>query len=208
MSSSCVYYLVIGSSTEPSLFHAGCRPSHQVGLRPVLTSDLLIRKEHPALTSDLLIRKAHPTLTSDHVVNYNHIRKAQHLYLTYSSKWHHIHPGWNHLRHNDERTMFSSPRLEPHLPQLWKTFNQARTTSTTMMKEIYSFHAGWNHIRHNEERFLHLYLTYSSEGNNPIQAGTTSATMMKELCSLHPSWSHIHHNDGILSTRLEPLPPQ
>ena len=45
--------LVIGSSTEPTLFHAGCRPSHHVGL-------------HPELTYDLLVRKAHPTLTSDH----------------------------------------------------------------------------------------------------------------------------------------------
>ena len=83
--------LVIGSSTELAFFHAGCRPSHQVGLRPALTSDLLVkkacptltsdllvRKARPALTSNLLVRKARPTLTSDHVVNYNHIRKAQH----------------------------------------------------------------------------------------------------------------------------------
>ena len=77
-------YLVIGSSTEPAFFHAGCRPSHQLGLFPALTSDLLTRKEHPALKSNLLIRKAHPTLTSDHVVNYNHIRKAQH---SHSPAW-------------------------------------------------------------------------------------------------------------------------
>ena len=74
-SSSCVYYLVIRSSTEPTLFHVGCRPSHQVGLRPALTFDLLVRKvlalifdhigpnpivtsEWTALTSDLLVRKA------------------------------------------------------------------------------------------------------------------------------------------------------
>ena len=82
-SSSCVYYLVIGSSTEPALFHAGCRPSHQVGLRPALISDLLVRKARPALTSDLLVRKACPTLTSDHVVNYNHIRKAPHSHLSW-----------------------------------------------------------------------------------------------------------------------------
>ena len=63
--------LVIGSSTEPALFHAGCKPSHQVGLRPTLTSDLLIRKARPALTSD-------------HVVNYNHIRKALH---SHSPAW-------------------------------------------------------------------------------------------------------------------------
>ena len=79
-SSSCVYYLIIGSSTEPALFHAGCRPSPQVCLRPALifdllvrkacpalTSDLLIRKARLALTSDLLVRKARPTLTSDHI---------------------------------------------------------------------------------------------------------------------------------------------
>ena len=70
-SPSCVYYLVIGISTEPALFHAGCRPSQQVGLRP-------------ALTSDLLVRKAHPALTYDHVVNYNHIKKAQH---SHSPAW-------------------------------------------------------------------------------------------------------------------------
>ena len=72
-----MYYLVIGSSTELVFFHASCRPREQVGLRPALISDLLIRKAHPTLTSNLLIRKAFPALTSDHVVNYNHIRKAQ-----------------------------------------------------------------------------------------------------------------------------------
>ena len=83
--------LIIGSSTDPAFFHAGCRPIHHVGLFPTLTSDLLvrkacptltydllIRKACPVLTFDLLIRKAHPALTSDHVVNYNHIRNAQH----------------------------------------------------------------------------------------------------------------------------------
>ena len=79
-----MYYLVIGSSIEPALFHAGCRPSHHVGLRPALASDLFVRKACPALTSDLLVRKAHPTLTSNHVVNYNHIRKAQH---SHSPAW-------------------------------------------------------------------------------------------------------------------------
>ena len=76
--------LVIGSSTEPTLFHAICRPSHHVGIHLALTSDLLIRKACPTLTSDLLVRKAHPALTSDHVVNYNHIRKAQH---SHSPAW-------------------------------------------------------------------------------------------------------------------------
>ena len=75
--------LVIGSSTEPALFHAGCRPCPQVGLLPALISGLLVRKARPALTSDLLIRKAHPTLTSDHVVNYNHIRNAPHSHLSW-----------------------------------------------------------------------------------------------------------------------------
>ena len=78
-----MYYLVIGSSTEPSLFHAGCRPTYHVGLRPALESDLLVRKACPALTSDLLVRKARPTLTSDHVVNYTHIRKAPHSHLSW-----------------------------------------------------------------------------------------------------------------------------
>ena len=81
-------YLVIGSSTEPAFFHAGCRPSHQVGLFPALTFDLLVRKACPALTSDLLVRKAHPTLPSDHVVNYNHIRKAPHSH----SSWKKLNP--------------------------------------------------------------------------------------------------------------------
>ena len=44
--------LVIGSSTEPTLIHVGCRPTHHVGLRPALTSDLLVRKARPALTCD------------------------------------------------------------------------------------------------------------------------------------------------------------
>ena len=59
--------LVTGSSIEPSLFHASCRPTHHVGLRPALTFDLLVRKALPALTSDLLIRKAHPALTFNHI---------------------------------------------------------------------------------------------------------------------------------------------
>ena len=82
-SSSCVYYLVIGSSTEPAFFHASFRPSPQVGLRLALISDLLIRKAFPALTSNLLIIKACPALTFDHVVNYNHIRKAPHSHLSW-----------------------------------------------------------------------------------------------------------------------------
>ena len=76
--------LVIGSSIEPALFHAGFRPSLYVGLRPTLISDLLVSMARPALTFDLLVRKAHPALTSDHVVNYNHIRKSQH---SHSPAW-------------------------------------------------------------------------------------------------------------------------
>ena len=62
-----MYYLVIGSSTEPAFFHAGCRPSPQVGLHPALISDLLVKKARPTLTSDLLVRKARPALTYDDV---------------------------------------------------------------------------------------------------------------------------------------------
>ena len=59
--------LVTGISTDPTLFHAGCRPSHHVGIFPTLTSDLLIRKACLALSFDILIRKAFPALTSDHI---------------------------------------------------------------------------------------------------------------------------------------------
>ena len=105
--------LVIGSSTEPAIFHAGCRPSLHVGLFQhlhlintwceewliisiwstqdvkidnALTSDqhMIQRMACPALTSDLLVRKACPTLTSNNVVKYNPIRKAQH---SHSPSW-------------------------------------------------------------------------------------------------------------------------
>ena len=80
----CCYLLVIliiGSSTEPSLFHAGCRPSLHVGLHflqclystmggptyhhvgkacPPLISD------HGRNTSSIHVRMARPSLTSDH----------------------------------------------------------------------------------------------------------------------------------------------
>ena len=58
-------------------------PSHQVGIFPALTSDLLVKKARPTLTYDLLVRKACPALTSDHVVNYNHIRKALHSHMSW-----------------------------------------------------------------------------------------------------------------------------
>ena len=71
--------LIIGSSIETAFFHAGCRPSHHVGL-------LL------ALTSDLLVRKAHPMLTSDHVETYNHIKKGWLYRTSYDEKNHEITP--------------------------------------------------------------------------------------------------------------------
>ena len=55
--------LVTGSSTELALFHAGCRPSIHVGLRPALTSDLLVRKARPTLTSDHI--GTNPIITSE-----------------------------------------------------------------------------------------------------------------------------------------------
>ena len=77
------YYLMIllitGSSTELALFHVGCRPTHHVGLRPALTSDLLIRKACPVLTSDLLVRKARPALTSDLLVRKAHPSRQEHI---------------------------------------------------------------------------------------------------------------------------------
>ena len=73
--------LIIGSSTEPTLFHVSCRPSLHVGLHllqclypkiggltchhvgmahPTLISD------HGRNTSSIHVRMAHPTLTYDH----------------------------------------------------------------------------------------------------------------------------------------------
>ena len=49
-----------------------------------------------------------------------------------------------------------------------------------------------HHITNICEMALHLYLTYSSEGNNPIQAGATSTTMMEDS---QPGWNHIRHNE-------------
>ena len=59
--------LITGSSTEPALFHVGCRPSLHVGLSSTLISDLLVKMARPTLTSDLLVRKERPALTSDDV---------------------------------------------------------------------------------------------------------------------------------------------
>ena len=104
-----------------------------------------------------------------------------HLYLTYSSEGHNPIQAGTISYHTDERTLFFSPRMEPHPPHRWKTFNQAGTTTNTMMKELCSFHQGWNHIRHTEERFLHLHLTYSSEGHALTSdlAGTESCTLVR-----------------------------
>ena len=70
--------LVTGSSTKLSLFHAGCRPSHHVGLHPALTSDLLVRKVCPVLTSDhvgtnpIIISKRPSTHIHQHDRNSNY----------------------------------------------------------------------------------------------------------------------------------------
>ena len=63
--------LVTRSSTEPALFHDGCRPSHHVGLLQYLY-----------LTYSLEWPTQHLHLT------YLLERHAQHLDLTYSSKRH------------------------------------------------------------------------------------------------------------------------
>ena len=55
--------LVTWSSTEPALFHAGCRPSHHVGLFPALTSHLLVKKACLALTYDHI--GTNPIITSE-----------------------------------------------------------------------------------------------------------------------------------------------
>ena len=74
--------LVIGSYTEPTLFHVGCRPSLQVGLHiiqhlyPTMGGPTChhVGKAHPTLisyhgrnTSNIHVKMAHPVLTSDHV---------------------------------------------------------------------------------------------------------------------------------------------
>ena len=100
--------LITGSSIEPSFFHVGCRPSHHVGLRPALTSDLLVRKAHPALTSDHV--GTNPIIISERPNTHIHqhdrtslssVKRLQHLYLTYSLE-RHIHPGENTSYHSDE----------------------------------------------------------------------------------------------------------
>ena len=54
--------IVIGSYTNPTLFHAGCRPSLHLGIHVLqcLYSTMGGPPYHH-------VRKAHPALTSDHV---------------------------------------------------------------------------------------------------------------------------------------------
>ena len=63
-----------------------------------------------------------------------------------------------------------------------------------MMKELCSFHPGWNHIHHNEERFLHLHLTYSSEGHALTSdlVGNESYTLVKMAPSPRLSYQVIN----------------
>ena len=66
-----VILLVTGSFTEPSLFHAGCRASHHVGL---------LQRLYLTYSSEWLAQHLHMT--------YSFERHTQHLHLTYSSKRH------------------------------------------------------------------------------------------------------------------------
>ena len=86
--------LVIRISTDPTLFHVGCRPTLHVGLQHLYLTlsqngppisyiwPHLVRKARPALTSDLIlserpsthiwphhVKKAHPTLTYDFIMS-------------------------------------------------------------------------------------------------------------------------------------------
>ena len=72
--------LVIGTSTELSLFHASCRPSLHVGIYLLWHLYLTTCQKGPPLTSDhgrntsnIHVRKALPTLTSDHGRNKSNI---------------------------------------------------------------------------------------------------------------------------------------
>ena len=76
--------LIIGISTKPTLFHAGCRPSLHVGLCPALTSDLLVRKEHPTLTYDHV--GTNPIIISERPSTHIHQRDR-------NSKYYHLWKG-------------------------------------------------------------------------------------------------------------------
>ena len=79
--------LIIGSSTELALFHAGCRPSHHVGL---------LQRLYLTLKSEWLVQLLHLTSSCQKGTPSTHIwphfvRKAQHSHLTMCK---HIVPKW------------------------------------------------------------------------------------------------------------------
>ena len=111
-------------------------------------SKLQSHQKGPALTFTSMI--------GNHITNI--CEMALHLYLTYSLEGHNPIQDGTTSAHNDERTLFFLPRLEPH--------------PLTMMKDS---HPGWNHIRsqwwktliqdrtisaHNDERFVHSHLIW------------------------------------------------
>ena len=119
--------LVTRSSTEPSLFHAGCRPILNVGLL-----------QHLYLTYSLERHSTHIHLGRN---------TSYHSDGRLSPRLEHILPQWwNIFAH--------SPRMEHILPQWWTTLTQAGTHPTTMMNDS---HPGRNTSYHNDERFLHLH---------------------------------------------------
>ena len=86
--------LIIGSSTEPALFHAGCRPSLHVGLL-----------QHLYLTCS----SERPNTNINPGGNTSYHNDGGSL---------HFHPGWNTSYHNDGRAShLHSSRLEHILPQ-------------------------------------------------------------------------------------------
>ena len=133
-----------------------------------------------------------------------------------------FHPGWNHIlltmmeyfltfiqagttsAHNDERTLFFSPRLEPHpltMMEDFLTFIQAGTTSAHNDERNLFFSPRLEpHPAHNDGRFPHFHpgqnhilLTMMEELCSSTHAGTTSRlehillTMMKYFCTyIHP----------------------
>ena len=60
-----------------------------------------------------------------------------------------------------------------------------------MMKELCSFHPGWSHVHHNEEIFMHLHLTYLSEGHALTSdlVGTEFYTLVR--MALSPRLSYL-----------------
>ena len=82
--------LVTGSSTEPTLFHAGCRSSLQVGLLFLQHLYLTMGGTHPI---NHVRKEQHLYLTMGGTHPINHVRKAQQLHLTMGG----THP-INHVR--------------------------------------------------------------------------------------------------------------